>query len=207
MKLIIVFIIATLIGCKNNAHPEQEPSVMVPSNEGIVTASLQTPVSNSGATAKRRFNPEILPHLKRMAILLKSGTVTFYNWSDNCSCNVGLMAQMCLNKTGKEMQMEWSKMADFREYAKQQHEKDKNYQEGAWSNAVNYYCGITGRPVSNIIGDLMNKGFSSLDISGLEFLSDSYILSKTNIAVESQYYAKKENVIKYLDAWIDIMEH
>lgn len=206
--MVITVCLMTVMSCKfsNEVKKEEIPvGLKIKDTAGMVVSGA-TLVVNKAKTEiiKRRYDPRILPHLVNMNMLLKSGTINFYDWKDNTSCNCGLMAQICLNKSASEVKQGWKDMKTYNEYADERAKKG-DFSPGAWTNATNYYCGITGKPVDNIIGDLMKKGFTSLDISGLEYLSDNYILAKTDIKYEQEYYGKKENLIKYVDAWIAII--
>jgi len=198
-KLTLFFFVLMAISCNNTSNTNLASKA---NNKGVMQVSFITTLNNG--IPKRYYNAAILPYLKNMSLLLKFGNVKFYNWENNNSCNVGLMAQISLNKTSGEVAGELKCLTDYNKYVDSNKTiKDK----GAWTNMTNYYCGITGKPVNNIIGDLQKRGFNSLDICGLEYLSDNYILAHTDIETDGQYYADVNNLIKYLDTWILIIEN
>lgn len=65
------------------------------------------------------------------------------------------------------------------------------------------HCSVTGMPFCKVQAMFIQLGFTKNDIINLEKLSDETILSK---AGNLKNYANKNNLIKYLTAWIEILE-
>lgn len=202
-KILSMILCITIIMC--SCRPDTSTTKIIDNSPPVNITQVAFKMENVTNMPKRYYNPKMLQTLERADLLLKSGDVNFYNWNDNTSCNVGLIAQIGLNKTKQEL---YNSLHDgsLNSYYTYSRISGNSIDPGSWTNMTNYYCGITGKPVANIIGDLQKIGFNSLDISGLEYLSDTYILSKTDIETSNSHYTNVNNLIKYLDAWIDIIK-
>ncbi len=202
MKKLLFIAAIFLVSCNAKQETAKAPVTYSPmfADTLMRTASLAVPV-----VPQKMYNPKILPHLVTLAGKLKAGEINSYDWNNNTSCNVGLMAQCITGMNAKEISASIDSFKDYDKYADEMTKIDESFLFGSWSNMTNFYCGITNRTGVGIIKDLQDAGFTAGNIQSLEYLSDSYILSKTAIEVKSRHYADKNNLIAYLDAWIEII--
>lgn len=143
---------------------------------------------------------KLIKALKVAINALEKDTVE-YDWYEQCSCNCGVVAQAILGKTKYEIDRDLDKASSKR------WDQDK---DGAmtWKNMVKRYCDITGKSTSQIFKDLTENGMTVEDITHLEYLENKAILKRADIRVlfHKNYYKKKKNLIKYLKAWVNILE-
>ena len=138
--------------------------------------------------------------LKQVIYALEHDYIT-YDWNKQESCNCGLIAQAILNITPKDLGDMFSNETDsvFSE-------KENN--EGVtWKRLVQKTCNVTGLSNSEIIKSFSSAGFRPEDVIHLEYMENVAILKEAKINVtDTEYYAKKENLILYLKAWVKILE-
>lgn len=194
---------------------------------------------------------ETLIHGLRTAIDALRNDTIHYNWNDQASCNMGVVAQAVLEVTPEELKVLNKNL--FKPVNKINKKRKKDGESRimpSWKNAVKYACPITGKNMPEIINTLESKGMSRADIVHLEFLENPAILelsgikkvetvSSKQVGTESkqvpskhwfwklfgyteteevpvfeetisyeypeEYYQKKENVILYLSAWLNIL--
>lgn len=174
---------------------------------------------------------------------LKNDTI-HYNWNNQLSCNMGVVAQAILEVDTKVLEkMHKPLFKEINLVNKRRKAKGKDQIDTTWKNAVKYACPITGKDMPEIINILESKGMSRADIVHLEYLENPAILELSGIErvenitykevpsknwlyrifgrtereeipapegaqkykYESAYYQKKENVILYLSAWLNIL--
>lgn len=112
---------------------------------------------------------------------LKNDTIN-YNWNNQCSCNMGVVAQAVLEVSFdelKDLNKELFKPLDAVN-KKRKADGDKRIMP-SWKNAVKYACPITGKNMPEIINILESKGMSRADIVHLEFLENPAILELSGI--------------------------
>lgn len=186
----------------------------------------------------------------KLAIQSLEADVIKYSWSEQTSCNAGVVSQAVLGLSKDE----------FEKLRKPAFDKLEDINEGlargsridlTWKNAIKHTCPITGKDMPQVFQDLENAGLSRFDIAHLEYMDNSAILAESTIEkVKTQkgekvigqrqeeyvetswfglvkktktktvditepvyverypldYYRKKENLIKYLSAWVRILE-
>lgn len=193
---------------------------------------------------------ETLINALRLAIdALQNGTI-HYDWTEQCSCNMGLVAQAVLNVDVKEL--DHLREPLFISLAKVNTERKKDGKEifdKTWKNAIQHGCPLTGEKMPDIIKRLEACGMTRSDMVHLEYLENPAILElsgiqkqkysenvqvgteekkvsanglwgwlgytktevvpvyevKETIRYPKNYYANKENVAKYLSAWLSIL--
>lgn len=181
---------------------------------------------------------------------LKNDTI-YYSWSNQHSCNAGIVSQAVLGVAREELDLKrttlFSKLDDYNSQRRKENQLD-----GTWKNAVQISCSLTGKDIPQIVKDLEANGLSREDIVHLEYLNNSAILEESTIPYtdkietrtigyetvtvadtsfwgkifkrkveidepilvnhvvgieyEKNYYTKKENLIKYLSAWVRILK-
>lgn len=117
-----------------------------------------------------------------------------YSWSEASTCNCGILTRNISNLTYKQLR-------DMIE------ESDMNICDNSalWSNKIT--CTVTNAPLQEVFKKMYEVGLTKEDIIHLERLSDSKILSLTNIDIsQGDYYMRKENVLLYFRAWLRILE-
>jgi hypothetical protein len=180
---------------------------------------------------------------------LQNGTI-HYDWVEQCSCNMGIVAQAVLNVDATEL--EELRQPLFTKLSAINKERKKDGKEGldkTWKNAIQVGCPLTGEKLPEIIKRLESCGMTRADMVHLEYLENPAILElsgiqkvtevkKKQVGTEMQivpckgfwgtvgftkkaevpvyeeyeistypknYYSKKENVVKYLSAWLSIL--
>lgn len=111
-----------------------------------------------------------------------------YQWGHMGSCNCGFLAQE-ISKLSKD-QIHSRAMQKY----------------GDWSEQLNDYCPTSGMLMDDLITQMLNFGLDTDDLKHLEKLSDTKVLRRlpTNHRYLSQN--KKSDVIKYIKAWVDLLE-
>jgi hypothetical protein len=186
----------------------------------------------------------------RLAIdALQNGTI-HYDWTEQCSCNMGLVAQAVLKVDVKELDhLREPLFHSLTEINKERKKEQRKTFSRTWKNAIQLGCPLTGEKIPEIIKRLEACGMSRADMVHLEYLENPAILELSgiqkqkyseNIQVSTEerkvpakgfwgwlgytktevvpvyevketvkypknYYTKKENVVKYLSAWLSIL--
>lgn len=111
-----------------------------------------------------------------------------YQWGHMGSCNCGFLAQEITHLRKDEI-----------------HTKAMKH-HGDWNEQLNDYCQTTGLPMDDIISEILSAGFNIDDLKHLEKLSDPAILQTLNPEERNLRHNVKNDVIKYLLAWADLLE-
>lgn len=74
-----------------------------------------------------------------------------------------------------------------------------------WTQMAGFYCPITGIPDNELFKELYSLGLTSIEIKNLEDLSDPEILLRMKCKKENIRYDNKQDLIRYLRAWADIL--
>ena len=112
---------------------------------------------------------------------LKNDTIN-YDWINQCSCNMGVVAQAVLEVSPDELkQLNKELFKPLDTVNKKRKETGKDRISPSWKNAVKYACPITGKNMPEIINTLESKGMSRADIVHLEFLENPAILELSGI--------------------------
>ncbi|MEM7106939.1 MAG: hypothetical protein AAF519_01845 [Bacteroidota bacterium] len=111
-----------------------------------------------------------------------------YQWGHMGSCNCGHLAQE-ITKLNK---------SEIHSRAMQRY--------GDWNEQLNDYCPTSGLLMDDLITELLNAGLDLDDLKHSERLSDTRILR--SLPTESRYLQqnKKDDVVKYFDAWASLLE-
>lgn len=112
---------------------------------------------------------------------LKNDTIN-YDWNNQCSCNMGVVAQAVLEISPDELkQLNKELFKPIDTINKKRKEEGDARIMPSWKNAVKYACPITGKNMPEIINILESKGMSRADIVHLEFLENPAILELSGI--------------------------
>jgi len=131
----------------------------------------------------------LIDSLKIVHNALKNDAIN-YNWTKQCSCNCGIVAQAILGKNQTELNEMIDKVFD-REYFRKVLKKDSGEKiELTWRNAVQVYCPLTGEPLHDIFKKLEEAGLNRFDMTHLEYLSNPEILRRAGI--KKTYTEKKQ---------------
>ncbi len=133
-----------------------------------------------------RASLELVKALRNTAGLLNKSNN--YQWGHMGSCNCGHLAQE-ITKLNK---------SEIHSRAMQKY--------GDWNDQLNDYCPTSGLLMDHLITELLNAGLDLDDLKHLEKLSDTQVLR--SLKEDSRYlqHNKKDDVVKYLEAWADLLE-
>lgn len=112
---------------------------------------------------------------------LKNDTI-HYNWDNQLSCNMGVVAQAILEVDAKVLEkMHRPLFKEINAINKRRKAKGKEQINTTWKNAIKYGCPITGKNMPEIVNILESKGMSRADIVHLEYLENPAILELSGI--------------------------
>ena len=164
---------------------------------------------------------KLITALRTAAKALENGTFE-YDWEQPQSCNCGIIACALMGKSIVEMKALVLNMRS-------------EVAGPNWKLMVRKFCPITGVPTNEVFKALVESGMSATDIIELEELSNKKVLrigklkdvykittkisepnliqrllgakpKKTKTKELQAHYTSKENAIKYMRAWADILE-
>ncbi len=133
-----------------------------------------------------RPNAALIQAIRRTAKKLKAGQA--YMWGHMGSCNCGNLAQEITQLTKGEIHA----------YAMRGH--------GDWADQIHDFCPTSGMPMDLLISEMINAGLDREDLVHLERLSDQEVLQQLPLAERNLRHNYKEDVVKYLLTWADLME-
>lgn len=137
-----------------------------------------------------------LEALKHAIQELKAGK--FYKWTEMSACNCGIVAQ---SVTGYDSQTLHKKIHD-------------GTMIDLWGESA-VACGVSGLPINEVLQALFDAGFTKAEIQSLEQCSDGRVLAEAGIDLRKPCYqdgkrtshkAHKKTLIKYLEAWVRLIE-
>lgn len=135
--------------------------------------------------------------LKATIVNLEEGKLQYY-WSSSDSCNCGVVARTLLNLE--------SVFTNGYKY-------DNNKSPGVFARDA--YCITTNIAIPKVFQLLKDAGFNHQELIELEYLSNKAILIRIGkeatdygeyMAMKGLEYQKKEVVISYIKAWVEILE-
>jgi len=129
---------------------------------------------------------DILLALRNTSEKLQSTTA--YQWGHMGSCNCGFLVQE-ITLLSKDT---------IHQYAMQKH--------GDWQTQIKDYCPSSGLLIDDIISQMLAFGFDADDLKHLETLSDPNILQTFPLAERNLKRNDREDVVKYLNRWADMIE-
>lgn len=133
-------------------------------------------------------NPELITALRKTIHKLKEGAA--YEWGHMGSCNCGNLAQELIFMTKDEIH---------------RHAMAKS---GDWNEQLSEYCPSSGYPMDLMISKMLEKGLKIDDLRHLERLSDPIVLREIPWDRRMQMNKNSRNdVILYLEKWLEIMEN
>jgi hypothetical protein len=116
------------------------------------------------------------------------GASEAYQWGHMGACNCGFLAQ----------EITHLKKHEIHQRAMQRY--------GDWNEQLNDYCPTSGRPMDEMIRQMLDFGFDIDDLKHLERLSDPAILSALPSNSRNLERNKKSDVVLYLNTWADRIE-
>lgn len=125
--------------------------------------------------------------LRRTADNLMQGAP--YQWGHMGSCNCGNLAQE-ITQLSK---------AEIHEYAMQT-------RFGDWSEQTSEFCPTSNMPMDLVISEMLKVGLTRTDLKHLEKLSDKQVLKRLPATDRYLTHNKRDDVVKYLRAWADLLE-
>ncbi len=171
-----------------------------------------------------KMKEKLLTSLEMVLKNLKEKKLT-YDWDSHGSCNVGLVVSCLLGKSPYDLQNAIDLLA----------EPLVKDDPTDWKGIISYYCPLSGLSSNMIFRRLQIAGMSREDMINLEYLSDPIILERTKRLVSKDmsflekifskntlgtkdisydnsgdfnedYYMEEENLIIYLEAWIELIK-
>lgn len=135
-----------------------------------------------------RVNPELIAAFRKTISKLKKGAP--YQWGHMGACNCGNLAQELISISKAEIH------------------KNAMTKSGDWNEQLNDYCPTSGFPMDLMISKLLEKGLSLDELKHLEKLSDPKILSQIPFPKRTLLAKNKlEDVIFYMETWLEILEN
>lgn len=131
-----------------------------------------------------RANERLIEVLRVTATRLESGAA--YKWSHYGHCNCGHLAQTVTKLSPKELYE-----AAFE-------------RPGDWGQQAREFCPSSGYALDDVFAALFELGMEPEDVQRLERLDDGQVLRR--IGVSSLSYTSREDVVRYLRGWADLME-
>ncbi len=126
--------------------------------------------------------------------------IIFYDWKSHGSCNCGIVVQAI-------MSMDRSNTKKLFLHARNEIGTYKPEEGRTWREVLQKSCSVTGEPITQVFKILRDKGLQPEDIVHLEYLNNKAILEVTDIDTsEKMYHSKKDNLIKYLKGWLQILK-
>ncbi|QCK16016.1 hypothetical protein [Mangrovivirga cuniculi] len=132
-----------------------------------------------------RPNKSLINALRKAAEKLNESDK--YQWGHMGSCNCGFLAQEITNLNKGEIHT----------YAMQKY--------GDWTEQAMDYCTDSKQPFDLIINTMVNEGLTIEDLIELERLKNKEVLKR----IPNKDYLrhnKKDDVVKYMNAWADLLE-
>lgn len=120
----------------------------------------------------------------RTAIHALKNDIVKYDWGTQSCCNAGVVSQLVLGLTEKELATHLKPLFATIE----KHNANVGVRENGperisptWKNGIKYTCPITGKDMPQVIQDLEAAGLSRGDIAHLEYLENPAILAGSGI--------------------------
>lgn len=133
-----------------------------------------------------KATPSIIEALRETAVRLTKANN--YQWGHMGVCNCGFLVQVVTQRSPREIHT------------------NALLGHGDWSEQLNDYCPSTGFEMDEVIGELIEFGFSLDDLIHLERLSDPKILTRLTDRGTSLEHNSKTDAIAYLNAWARMLE-
>lgn len=131
-------------------------------------------------------NALLIDALRRTATRLTEGSS--YAWGHLGACNCGQLAQAITGRSG----------ADIHRVAMRA--------GGAWIDRAREYCPTSGRPVDEVISELLAVGLNTSDLADLENLGNDEVLRALPSGRRWLERNRREDVVEYLETWADLLE-
>ena len=130
---------------------------------------------------------ELIQALRRTAQKMERSTS--YQWGHMGSCNCGHLVQEVTKLTKAEI-----------------HEYAMRTRGGDWSEQAMDYCPTSGYLMDQVISIMLEAGLEVADFSHLERLSDKAVLRYLPASERHLQHNRREDVVKYLNAWANLLE-
>jgi hypothetical protein len=141
----------------------------------------------------------------KIAIGALEKDIVHYEWASQGECNCGVIVQAMLGVDSRTTKAIFTHTRQIAGLLIQDAKGNKT--NNTWRELCQRTCTITGMPTKTIFKILHALGLTAADIVHLEYLNNTGILAKADIDVsDREYYKKPKNLIKYLKAWLRILE-
>nr|WKN39518.1 hypothetical protein K4G66_12530 [Tunicatimonas sp. TK19036] len=112
-----------------------------------------------------------------------------YQWGHMGSCNCGHLVQEITQLSRAEI-----------------HEYAMRTRGGDWSEQAMDFCPTSGYLMDQVISIMLDAGMELADFKHLERLSDKAVLARLPEECNYLRHNHREDVVKYLFAWADLLE-
>ena len=129
---------------------------------------------------------ELVRHLRATAARLRTGAS--YQWTHQGRCNCGHLAQTLTDLTSGEIHQIALRS------------------EGEWADHVAEYCDISGKPVNDLIREMLSYGLLIDELGDLERLSSPKVTRWLPRNQRYLDYRLREDVILYFETWAQVIE-
>lgn len=148
--------------------------------------------------------------LRETAARLRSADVV-YRWSHFGHCNCGHLAQTITRRPAREIYAAaFVRSGDWGQQALELEVPDYGdrpaLDEGAFEHEGTELCSATGSPLEQVLAKMYAVGLDREDIDHLEDLSDGEVLRWMGANTTGLVRHARENVVRYLDAWAELVE-
>ncbi len=127
---------------------------------------------------------QLVRALRSTAQRLDSGSA--YKWSHFGQCNCGNLAQTITSLTPEQVYRAAFERA------------------GDWGQQALEFCPTSGYPIDFVLARLFSIGVEQEDVRHLERLTDARVLKR--LGVLELAHNQRDNVVRYMRAWADILE-
>lgn len=132
--------------------------------------------------------------LRRTATRLSEGAG--YQWGHFGACNCGHLAQTLTRRTRAEIHHAALDRKSTWEMAP----------VDDWTDAAVEYCQLSGLPIDDIIGEMLDAGITLREIQHLERLSDRRVLRRLPEARRHLRRNARTDLVLYLQTWAELVE-
>ncbi|MEH0156575.1 hypothetical protein V6R21_20670 [Limibacter armeniacum] len=112
-----------------------------------------------------------------------------YQWGHMGMCNCGHLAQELTHLSKSEI-----------------HEYALRAREGDWADQVAAFCPTSKLPMDLLISTMLDAGLTREDLHHLERLSDPAVIQQFPVEERNLVYNRKEDVVRYMSVWADMLE-
>lgn len=111
-----------------------------------------------------------------------------YQWTHQGACNCGHLAQTLTRRSQAEIHRIAVEKA------------------GDWGEHAIEFCATSGYPIDHVLSEMLAAGLELSDVTSLERLSDREVLRRMPGGGRGVDHRRREDVVRYLEAWAELLE-